>query len=176
MPLESSCRSRTRARARPCRSRSRGSPPAGTGAEEQPCAKPWSCGSSIAGALLTPGGPLAEDGQRPPGPAGVVDEGVFEVEARDVPAERRERFDDPALVVAEVEDDQLEPVADLPRLDEPRAAGERRRPARELEHHPADALLEVIRGAVDAQHAVDQDADPVGDPLDVGEDVRAEED
>ena len=34
----------------------------------------------------------------------------------------------------------------------------------------------MLRGAIHAKHAVDQDADPVGDPLDVGEDVRAEED
>ena len=34
----------------------------------------------------------------------------------------------------------------------------------------------MIGGAIDPQHAVDQDADPVGHALHVAEDVRAEED
>ena len=67
-------------------------------------------------------------------------------------------------------------MAHFPRLDEPRTAGKRRRPARELEHHLAHALLEVFGGTVDAQHAVNQDADPIGDALNISEDVRAEQD
>ena len=34
----------------------------------------------------------------------------------------------------------------------------------------------MFRRAVDAQHAVDQDADPIGDPFDVGQDMGAEQD
>ena len=119
---------------------------------------------------------LAKNGQRPPGPAGVVDEGIFEIQSHDVPGKRRERFDHLALVRPEIDDDELETVADFPGLHEPRTAGKCRRPARELEHQLAHAFLEVLGRTVDAQHAVDQDADPIGDALDVGQDMRAEED
>ena len=55
--------------------------------------------------------------------------------------DRPERFDDPLLLVAEADDDQFQPMP-TSRLDQPRAAGKRRRPAVELEDDLADPFLE----------------------------------
>ena len=120
---------------------------------------------------------VAEDGQRPPGPAGVVDEGVLEVQAHDVPGQRRQRFDRPGAArspKSTMTSSSRWPTSQAwTRPAQPGNAGGR----------PANSStilltlsLKCSVGQSTREHAVDQDADPVGDPLDVGEDVRAEED
>src|SRR4051812_10235685 len=96
-----------RARPKARRTRSRASPPRGFAAIERVCACAYSCGPPIAGNLRTLGPILAEDGQRPPGPAGISDERIFEIQPHDVPAKRREGLDHPTLLVAEIDDDEF---------------------------------------------------------------------
>ena len=64
----------------------------------------------------------------------------------------------------------------LPAVDQARTGGKGRRLAVEFQHHLAERFLEMIGRAIDPQHAVDQDADPVGHAFDVAEDVRTEQD
>ena len=80
------------------------------------------------------------------------------------------------MTLCEVDHHELEAVAGGAGTDQPRAPGECRGQAGELDDHSADGFLEDLRGAIHAKHAIDQDADPVSDPFDVREDVRAEED
>jgi len=44
-----------------------------------------------------------------------------------------------------------------------------------VEHHFADRFLEDVGRTIDAEHAVDEHADAVGHPLDVAQNVRAEQ-
>ena len=132
-----------------------------------------SCGCSHA---RSPSACAVCDGKGPHRSTRVFDKGVFEVELHHVPAQRAQRFDDLPLRVAEIDDHQLEPAVDFPRVDQPFAAGEFGRPPGKFEQDLPHALLEALRGAVDAQLAVDKDADAIGHALDVGKDVRAVED
>ena len=66
--------------------------------------------------------------------------------------------------------------ADVPPADHAAAAGPVRRGCRGTRARPASPIRGSVGRAIDAQHAVDHDADAVGHALDVAQDVRAEQD
>ena len=78
--------------------------------------------------------------------------------------------------LVETDHHQLQLAADLPAVDQPGTGRKLGRLAVELQNHLADRVLEMIGGTIDPQHAVHQNPDPVGHPLHVAEDVRAEQD
>src|SRR5205814_1396466 len=115
-------------------------------------------------------------GQSPPRAPGVFDEGVLEVQLHNLDVARLQRFEGRPLPRAEADEHQLAPRADLPVADHAVAGRHFWRLPAELDDHLPHGTLEVLHRAIDAEHAVHQDADAVGHALDITENVRAEQD
>ena len=120
---------------------------------------------------------LHEDGNRTFGTARVLDESVFEIQFDDIDRQGggAQSLRDLPLLVAEVDKDQLAAAAPHAIAHQSRARRKFRRRSREVENHLANGFLEDVGRTVGSQHSVDQDADAVSDPLDVPQDVRAEQ-
>src|SRR5262245_22875907 len=110
------------------------------------------------------------------GAAGVFDEGVFQVQLQHIDSRRFQRLDELLVPLIEADDDYFQPVADAPRADQPVAGRKGPWLRREFEDDLAQRQLEIVGRAIDAQDAAIEDADAVRYPLDIGQNVRADQD